>query len=120
MQYILHLFIDEKTFAQMTPEQREAGLAAYMTYTQALKDAGAYVAGERLHPVSDSTQVRVAADGKASVVDGPYVETKEQLGGFYMIDVPDLDAAISWAARCPAASAGTVEIRPVWATRVPA
>ena len=62
---------------------------------------------------ASATTVRVA-DGKTKVLDGPYAETKEQLGGYYLIDVPDLDAALSWAARCPGASVGTIEVRPVW------
>jgi hypothetical protein len=82
-------------------------------YVDAMKKAGIYLAGERLRAVSSTTRVRVAS-GKTHVVDGPYVEAKEQLGGFHMIDVPDLDSALAWAARCPSASRGTVEVRPVW------
>jgi hypothetical protein len=69
--------------------------------------------GERLRPSNTATTVRIA-NGKTKVVNGPYAETKEQLGGYYMIEAADLDAAISWAARCPAASHGAVEVRPVW------
>ena len=69
--------------------------------------------GERLRPTSDATTVRVQA-GKNQVLDGPYADTKEQLGGYYLIDVPDLDAALSWAARCPGASQGVIEVRPIW------
>ena len=72
-------------------------------------------ASNRLQPSSAATTVRVA-DGKPQVLDGPYADTKEQLGGYYLIDVPDLDAAIAWAARCPAAGHGVVEVRPVWPT----
>jgi hypothetical protein len=78
-----------------------------------LKKAGILVGGERLQPSTAATSVRVA-DGKSKVLDGPYAETKEQLGGYYMIDVPDLDAALSWASRCPGASLGTIEVRPLW------
>ena len=67
----------------------------------------------RLQPTSASTTVRIA-NGKSQVLDGPYVDSKEQLGGYFLIDVPDLDAAISWAARCPAAGHGVVEVRPIW------
>ena len=81
-----------------------------------MKKAGVYVGGDRLRPTSSATTVRVA-DGKTQVLDGPYAETKEQLGGYYMIDVPDLDAALSWAARCPGASHGTIEVRPIWPMR---
>jgi hypothetical protein len=86
---------------------------AYFAYTEAMQKAGVLVGGERLRPTSDATTVRVK-DGKTQVLDGPYAETKEQLGGYYMIDVPDLDAALSWAARCPGAATGTMEVRPVW------
>jgi hypothetical protein len=75
--------------------------------------AGILVSSDRLRPAASATTVRVA-DGKTQVLNGPYAETKEQLGGYYLIDVPDLDAALSWAARCPGASYGSVEVRPVW------
>ena len=88
--------------------------AAYMAYTEALLQAGVVVNGNRLRPVSSTTTVRVV-DGKTQVLDGPYAETKEQLAGYYLIDVPDLDAALSWAARCPGASVGAIEVRPIWA-----
>jgi hypothetical protein len=68
-----------------------------------------------LQPSSSATTVRIA-NGKTQVLDGPYVDSKEQLGGYYLIDVPDLDAALSWAARCPAVSHGVVEVRPLWVT----
>ena len=84
-----------------------------MAYGQALQDAKVVVASNRLRPTSAATTVRVA-DGKTQVLDGPYAETKEQLGGYFLIDVPDLDAALAWAARCPGASHGAVEVRPVW------
>jgi len=82
-------------------------------YAQAMIKAGIYVCGDRLRGVDTATTVRVA-DGRTHVVDGPYVETKEQLGGFHIIDVPDLDTALAWASRCPSAARGTVEVRPVW------
>lgn len=82
-------------------------------YAEAMKKAGIYVVGERLRGSGASTSVRVA-NGKTQVVDGPYVEAKEQLGGFHIIDVPDLDTALAWAARCPSAGRGAVEVRPVW------
>jgi hypothetical protein len=118
MRYIFHLFQDPSRFAQMTPDQQQAGVEAYMAYTQALKDAGVYVGADRLQLANESTQVRVDAVGKTTVLDGPYVESKEQLAGYYMVDVPNLDEAIKWAARCPGASHGTVEVRPVWETPV--
>ena len=91
-------------------------MAAYAAYTEALRKAGALKGSDRLRPTSSATTVRMA-NGKAQVLDGPYAESKEQLGGYFLIDVPDLDAAISWAARCPAANHGAVEVRPVWDMR---
>jgi hypothetical protein len=114
MQYLLMLYADETGWSKMTKAQQEQGYAAYMAYTEALKKAGAWVGSNRLQPVSAATTVRVA-DSKSQVLDGPYIESKEQLGGYYLIDVPDLDSALSWAARCPGASHGTIEVRPVWA-----
>jgi hypothetical protein len=88
-------------------------LAAYGAYAEAMKKAGVIVAAERLRPTTAATTVRTV-NGKPQVLDGPYAETKEQLAGFYLIDVPDLDAAISWAARCPGAARGSIEVRPIW------
>ncbi len=94
---------------------RSSGRSALIPpYTEALKKAGALVDSNRLQPIAAATTVRVA-NGKTQVLDGPYVETKEQLGGYYLIEALDLDAAISWAARCPGASHGTMEIRPILA-----
>lgn len=114
MRYIFHLFVDEAAFAARAPEQAEASFNAYMAYTQALKDAGVYIGGERLRPVGESTQVRVDSNGKTAVLDGPYADTKEQLAGYYMVDVENLDEALKWAARCPATGDGTVEVRAIW------
>jgi hypothetical protein len=113
MQYILMLYSEEAGWGQMTPAQQQQGMAAYQAYTEALTNAGVLKGSNRLRPVASSTTVRMA-DGKPQVLDGPYVESREQLGGYYLIDVPDLDAAIGWAARCPGASHGTVEVRPIW------
>ncbi|WP_421915205.1 YciI family protein [Mesorhizobium sp.] len=113
MQYLLLIYNSE---AGMAAAPREAAIqmsAAYGAYTEAMKKAGVFVGGERLRFTSTATSVRVAG-GKTNVIDGPYADTKEQLGGYYMIDVPDMDEAISWAARCPGASTGTMEVRPVW------
>jgi hypothetical protein len=82
-------------------------------YAAAMQKAGIYVCGERLRAISSTTSVRVNA-GKPHVVDGPFAESKEQLGGFHVIDVPDLDTALQWASRCPSASRGVVEVRPIW------
>jgi hypothetical protein len=82
-------------------------------YAEAMKKAGIYVTGDRLRGVATATTVRVGEAGP-QVIDGPYAEAKEQLGGFHIIDVPDLDTALAWAARCPSAARGAVEVRPVW------
>jgi hypothetical protein len=113
MQYLLMLYSEEGGWNQLTKEQQEQGVAAYRAYTEALQKAGALKSSNRLQPTSAATTVRLA-NGKTQVLDGPYVESKEQIGGYYLIDVPDLDVAISWAARCPGAGHGTVEVRPVW------
>ncbi len=106
MQYLLMLYADEAGFTNMSKSQQEQGLAAYMAYGEALKAAGALKGSNRLQPISTATTVR-NINGKSQVLDGPYVDSKEQLGGYYLIDVPDLDAALSWAARCPGAG-------PIW------
>ena len=86
--------------------------ALWGAYTQALIDAGIFIGGEALHPAHTATTLRVA-DGGQDIHDGPYADTKEQFGGFYIIDVPGLDEALAWAARNPAAMSGAVEVRPV-------
>lgn len=113
MQYLLMLYVSEAGWSKLTKAEQEQGVAAYYAYTEALKKAGALAGANRLQPTSAATTVRVA-NGKSQVLDGPYAESKEQLGGYYLIDVADLDAAISWAARCPAANHGVVEVRPLW------
>lgn len=113
MQYLLILYSDEKGWAKLTAKEQEYGVAAYAAYTQALKEAGVHVGSNRLRSVSDATTV-TTQNGTSRVLDGPYAETKEQLGGYYLIDVPDLDAAIGWANRCPGSGHGVVEVRPVW------
>jgi hypothetical protein len=114
MQYLLMLYANEAGWSTMTPAEQKQGMAAYAAFTEALKQAGALAGSNRLQPTSAATTVRIVK-GKSQVLDGPYVDSKEQLGGYYLIDVPDLDAAIAWAARCPGASHGVVEVRPVWA-----
>lgn len=113
MQYLLMIYLDEAAWPKMTEAQREQGMAAYKAYTEALTAAGVLKGSNRLQPTSAATTVR-AVDGKAQVLDGPYADSKEQLGGYYLIDVPDLDSAIAWAARCPGAGHGVVEVRPLW------
>jgi hypothetical protein len=113
MQYLMMVYTNEHAWAGMTPAEQEQGAAAYAAYTKALKVAGAFVGSNRLQPTATATTVRVA-NGKSQVLNGPYAEAKEQVGGYFLVDVPDLDAALSWAARCPAASHGIIEVRPVW------
>jgi hypothetical protein len=115
MQYILLLYANENGWSNMTKTEQEQGVAAYTAYTEALKKAGVLSTASRLQGSSASTTVRVA-EGKTQVLDGPYADSKEQLGGFYIIDVPNLDAAIAWAARCPGSGHGVVEVRPFWSS----
>ena len=114
MQYMMLLYRSEGMRETASKAEMDQMMAAYVAYTEAIKNAGILVGSDRLHPAASATTVRIA-DGKTQVLNGPYAETKEQLGGYYLIDVPDLDAALSWAARCPGASYGIVEVRPVWA-----
>ncbi len=114
MKYMLLIYGVESEWQASPEAEVEQRLAAYRAYTDAMVKAGVLVAGDRLQPVASATTVRLA-DGKTNVLNGPYAETREQLGGYYMIDVPDLDAALSWASRCPGAGYGTIEVRPIWA-----
>ncbi|MBW4484474.1 MAG: YciI family protein [Tildeniella torsiva UHER 1998/13D] len=113
MQYAILIYETEQAFGNRTDEA-EAGpyWGAYQAYAGALKAAGLDTSGGILQPGHTGTTVRLK-EGQRQVQDGPYADTKEQLGGFILIDVPDLDAALDWAARCPAAGYGAVEVRPV-------
>jgi hypothetical protein len=113
MQYLLMIYGDEVAMQKATEAQRGQMMPAYAAYTEALNKAGILRGGNRLQPTAASSTVRVA-NGKTQVLDGPYAETKEQLAGYYIIEVPDLDTALSWAAKCPGASAGAMEVRPIW------
>jgi hypothetical protein len=113
MQYLLMIHSDETAMQQAREQDIGAMMAAYGAYTQALREAGVHRGGERLHPSSTATVVRMQ-NGKTSVLNGPYAEVKEQLGGYYVIEAADLDAAIGWAARCPGAQYGAIEVRPIW------
>jgi hypothetical protein len=113
MEYMLLIYSDYSKFKALGESQMGEAMAAYGAYGDALKKAGVVRNSNRLRPVDAATTVRVQS-GKTEVLNGPYAETREQLGGYYLIDVPDLDAALSWAARCPGASHGIVEVRPVW------
>lgn len=114
MKYMLLIHSPEAFYQSASKGEVEQVMGAYRAYTEAMNKAGVLTAGDRLQPVATATTVRVT-NGKTAVLDGPYAETKEQLGGYYIIEVPDLDAALSWAARCPGASHGAVEVRPIWA-----
>ncbi len=109
MKYMLLIYEDDADRVEHMDE-RMPNCAAY---AQAMIKPGIYVAGDRLRGVPTATTLRVT-DGRTRVVDGPYAEAKEQLGGYHIIDVPNLDTALAWAARCPSASRGAVEVRPVW------
>ncbi len=114
MQYLLALYLDESAWGTMTPEQQQQGAAAYAAYTEALTKAGVYKGGNRLQPSASATTLRTTS-GKMQVLDGPFADTKEQLAGYYLIEVANLDAAMAWAGRCPAAQHGIVEVRAIWA-----
>src|SRR5262249_40422542 len=114
----LLLYANEKAILSASKEETAQRMAAYASYIEAMKKAGAFVGANRLQPTSTATTVR-APNGKSSVLDGPYAETKEQLRGYFLIEAPDLDAALSWAARCPGAGHGAIEVRPVWMMLAP-
>ena len=112
MQYMLLVYWDEARQANATTEQKAETFAAYAAYTEALTKAGAFVAGSGLQDSSTATVVR-APDGKRTVLNGPYIESKEQLAGYYLIEAADHDAALAWAARSPGAQRDAVEVRPL-------
>ncbi len=112
MRYLLLIYSDESTLASMNEADLQADMAKWWEYDGAIKGAGAATSGEALQPTSTATSVRDDG-GKPIVTDGPFAETKEQLGGYYVLDVDNLDAAIEWAHKCPAARYGTIELRPI-------
>ena len=114
MQYMLMIYGDEEKMRAIPKEDANKMMPAYAAYTEALKNAGILRGGDRLHFSSSATTVRIR-DGKTNVVNGPYAEAKEQLAGYYIIEAPDMDSALSWAARCPGAATGSIEVRPIWA-----
>lgn len=113
MKYALFIYGNETAMEAASQSDTFQMSAAYGAYAGAMQKAGVIVGGERLRPSGAASTVR-AANGKTKVMDGPCADTKEQLGGYFIIDVPDLDAALSWAARCPGASTGVIEVRPIW------
>lgn len=112
MKYILLDYVIETGWSQLTKAEQEHWMGAYQAYVEAMARAGVLRGNNALQRTSTATTVRVT-NGKTQVLDGPYADTKEQLGGFHMIEVADLDAAIAWAARSPTALHGIVEVRPI-------
>jgi hypothetical protein len=111
MRYLLMIYGNES--AELNPTEMEGMMSAYNAFTNEVKSSGAYQGGEALQPTATATTVRVR-NGDTQLTDGPFAETKEQLGGFYLLDCKDLDQAIAYAAKIPGASHGSVEVRPIW------
>jgi hypothetical protein len=111
MKYMVLIYAEEGAWAAMSPEEQTKAYGAYMAYSQALQAAGKYVDGNELQPGATAKTIAVR-NGAAKVSDGPYVETKEQLGGYYIIEAKDEAEAVHWASQCPGAHHGTVEVRP--------
>jgi hypothetical protein len=112
MRYLCLIYDNEKSWATMTKEQGDSMMAEYGAFTEGIKKSGQYLGGNALQPTASATTVRVRG-GKTSTTDGPFAETKEQLGGYYLIEAKDLNEAIQVAARIPAAKVGSVEVRPI-------
>ena len=113
MKYMLLIYSEPADWSSIPPEAQEAELAKWLAYSDALTKADVMIAGDALQPTSTATCVRSGGGGDPIVTDGPFAETKEVLGGYYLIDVPTLDDAISWAKQCPGAAYGTIEVRPL-------
>ena len=112
MQYMLLIYNDPNAWESMPEDEQGAIYNAYGTFTAELQESGKMVAGDALQPISAATSVRVR-DGEALTTDGPFAETKEVLGGYYLIDVDTLDEALEWGAKIPGAAYGTIEVRPL-------
>ena len=112
MKYAFLIYGDENQMAHMSQEDMTALYAQYEAYSNELAAAGVMRGGAELKPISTATTVRVQ-NGKVLTLDGPFAETKEQLGGFYLVEVENLEEALKWAAKCPGASDGCVEVRPL-------
>jgi len=113
MRYALLIYGDEASMNGATPAEQEAVYGEYMEFDRSIVDGGQKLGGEALQPIATATTVTVR-DGRTLTTDGPFAETREQLGGFYLIEAADLDEAIAVAARVPAARTGSIEVRPVW------
>ena len=112
MRYLLLIYGDENAGAGTSEADQQARLKEWFDYTEELSTAGVMQGGEALQPTATATTVRDDG-GKPLVTDGPFAETREQLGGYYLLDVPNLDEAIRWAHKCPGARTGTIELRPI-------
>ena len=112
MQYLLLIYDNEKVWEDMPEAEKNRLFGAYTTFTNDIKASGHYIAGDALQPVRTATSVRVR-NGKTQTTDGPFAETREQLGGYYLVEAKDLDEATRIAARIPSAEIGTIEVRPV-------
>ena len=112
MKFLLTIYADESGWTEASPADVQRIMEAYGAFGQAAQDAGVLLGGEGLQPTSTATTVRVR-DGETLTTDGPFAETREQLGGYYLLDCKDLDEAIGWAAKIPGAQSGSVEVRPV-------
>ena len=112
MKYLLMIYTNEQQDAQRTPEEQEANMGEYFAFTNEIREAGVMLGGEALQPTTTATTVRVR-QGQTASTDGPFAETKEQLGGFYLLDCKDLDEALRYAAMIPVAEFGTIEVRPI-------
>ena len=113
MQYLLLIYGAEAEMAAVPPAEMQGRMEEYGAFTQSIIASGAFKAGDRLQPSTTTTTVRVR-DGKTMMTDGPFAETREQLGGYYLIDARDLDDAVAIAARIPGARDGSIEVRPVY------
>ena len=113
MRYALLICTDEKVVEALSPEEGQAALGEYLAFSEEMGKRGVLQGGERLRPTTDATTVRVR-DGEVLTADGPFAETKEQVGGFYLVDCKDLDEAIGVASKIPGARIGTIEVRPIW------
>lgn len=112
MRYLLMIYDNEVAHAQLSQGELGAEYAAYNTFSEDVQKRGVFISGEALMPINAATTVRVR-DGKTLTTDGPFAETKEQLGGYYLLNCKDLDEAIEFAAKIPAVSHGSIEIRPI-------
>ena len=115
MKYLLLIYENEAGFGNLKEAERGQVFQEYMDYSKAIRKSGHYVTGEALQPTTSATTVRVK-NGKTVTTDGPFAETREQLGGFYLVEAKDLDDAIKLAARIPGAKTGSIEVRPIMPT----